>query len=105
MLSERVSTMESERIQLQNQVSQLNGVIIALKNEQSEQSDIRIECERRLREKEQVISELGGVISTQKTSIVRLMRESDLQKELEEKMKEKEDQLVRVIEKDDSRVI
>ena len=65
MLSERVSTMESERIQLQNQVSQLNGVIIALKNEQSEQSDIRIECERR-------------VISTQKTSIVRLMRESDL---------------------------
>ena len=75
MLSERVSTMESERIQLQNQVSQLNGVIIALKNEQSEQSDIRIECERRLREKEQVISELGGVISTQKTSIVRLMRE------------------------------
>ena len=105
MLSERVNTMESERIQLQNQVSQLNGVIIALKNEQSEQSDIRIECERRLREKEQVISELGGVISTQKTSIVRLMRESDLQKELEEKMKEKEDQLVRVIEKDDSRVI
>ena len=78
MLSERVSTMESERIQLQNQVSQLNGVIIALKTEQSEQSDIRIECERRLREKEQVISELGGVISTQKTSIVRLMRESDL---------------------------
>ena len=65
-------------IHSQQQEIRLKGLIIALKNEQSEQSDIRIECERRLREKEQVISELGGVISTQKTSIVRLMRESDL---------------------------
>lgn len=78
MLSERVTAMESEKTQLQNQISQLNGVIIALKNEQNEVSDVRIECERRLREKEQVISELGGVISAQKTSIVRSERVSDV---------------------------
>lgn len=78
MLSERVTAMESEKTQLQNQISQLNGVIIALKNEQNEVSDARIECERRLREKEQVISELGGVISAQKTSLVRSERVSDL---------------------------
>lgn len=36
-----MSTVESERTQLQNQISQLNGVIIAL-NEQSEQSDTEL---------------------------------------------------------------
>ena len=65
-----MSGLEAEKAQLQNQISQLNGAIIALKNEHSQQSDSIIESERRVREKEQVIAKLGGVINSQKQEIV-----------------------------------
>ena len=63
---------ENEKAQLQSQISQLNAAIVALKGEQSQQSDATLEVERRMKEKEQVISELGNVINTQKTKIVRI---------------------------------
>ena len=63
---------ENEKAQLQSQISQLNAAIVALKGEQSQQSDATLEVERRVKEKEQVISELGNVINTQKTTIVRI---------------------------------
>ena len=63
---------ENEKAQLQSQISQLNAAIVALKGEQSQQSDATLEVERRVKEKEQVISELDNVINTQKTTIVRI---------------------------------
>lgn len=62
--------LEAEKSQLQSQISQLNSAIIALKTEYSQQSDSIIESERRVREKEQVIAKLGGVINSQKQTIV-----------------------------------
>lgn len=62
--------LEAEKSQLQSQISQLNSAIIALKTEHSLQSDSIIESERRVREKEQVIAKLGGVINSQKQTIV-----------------------------------
>ncbi len=62
--------LEAEKSQLQSQISQLNSAIIALKTEHSQQSDSIIESERRVREKEQVIAKLGGVINSQKQTIV-----------------------------------
>ena len=65
-----MSGLEAEKSQLQSQISQLNSAIIALKTEHSQQSDSIIESERRVREKEQVIAKLGGVINSQKQMIV-----------------------------------
>ena len=61
---------ENEKAQLQSQISQLNAAIVALKGEQSQQSDATLEVERRVKEKEQVIGELGNMINSQKTTIV-----------------------------------
>ena len=72
-----MSSLESEKAQLQGQISQLNSAIIALKNEHSQQSDSVIESERRVREKEQVIAKLGGVINGQKQTIVEMGRWSE----------------------------
>lgn len=69
-----MSSLEAEKAQLQGQISQLNSAIIALKNEHSQQSDSVIESERRVREKEQVIAKLGGVINGQKQTIVEMGR-------------------------------
>ena len=38
-MGERVAQLEGEKAQLQNQISNLNSSLIALKNEQSAQSD------------------------------------------------------------------
>lgn len=65
-----MTQLEGEKAQLQSQISQLNSAVIVLKNEHDEQSDSVIEAERRVREKEQVIAELGTVINSQKTRIV-----------------------------------
>lgn len=65
-----MNSLEAEKTQLQSQISQLNSAIIALKNEHNQQSDSIIETERRVREKEQVIAKLGGVINSQKQAIV-----------------------------------
>ena len=69
-MAERVTKTENEKAQLQSQISQLNAAIVALKGEQSQQSDAALEIERRVKEKEQVISELGSVINSQKATIV-----------------------------------
>ena len=65
-----MSKSESEKTQLQGQISQLNAAIVALKGEQNQQSDAVLVIERQVKEKEQVISELGTVINAQKNSIV-----------------------------------
>ena len=67
-MGERVAQLEGEKAQLQNQISNLNSSLIALKNEQSAQSDNVLEVEKRL--KEQVIPELGGLVKTLQASAV-----------------------------------
>ena len=69
-MGERVAQLEGEKAQLQNQISNLNSSLIALKNEQSAQSDNVLEVEKRLKEKEQVIFELGGLVKTLQASAV-----------------------------------
>ena len=69
-MGERVAQLEGEKAQLQNQISNLNSSLIALKNEQSAQSDNVLEVEKRLKEKEQVILELGGLVTTLQASAV-----------------------------------
>ena len=69
-MGERVAQLEGETAQLQNQISNLNSSLIALKNEQSAQSDNVLEVEKRLKEKEQVILELGGLVKTLQASAV-----------------------------------
>ena len=71
-MADRVTKAENEKAQLQGQISQLNAAIVALKGEQSQQSDATLEIERRVKEKEQVIGELGNVINSQKDTIVRI---------------------------------
>ena len=69
-MADRVARTENEKAQLQSQISQLNAAIVALKGEQNQQSDATLEVERRVKEKEQVIGELGNMINSQKTTIV-----------------------------------
>ena len=69
-MGERVAQLEGEKAQLQNQISNLNSSLIALKNEQSAQSDNVLEVEKRLKENEQVILELGGLVQTLQASAV-----------------------------------
>lgn len=76
-MGERVAQLEGEKAQLQNQISNLNSSLIALKNEQSAQSDNVLEVEKRLKEKEQVILELGGLVKTLQASAVGVMRGVD----------------------------
>lgn len=76
--------MESEKVQLQNQISNLNSTLIAMKAEASQKSDSTVEFEKKIKEKEQAITELGSVIKKQQEQI----------KTEEEQIKEKENQLV-----------
>lgn len=76
-MGERVAQLEGEKAQLQNQISNLNSSLIALKNEQSAQSDNVLEVEKRLKEKEQVVLELGGLVKTLQASAVGVVRGID----------------------------
>ena len=76
-MGERVAQLEGEKAQLQNQISNLNSSLIALKNEQSAQSDNVLEVEKRLKEKEQVILELGGLVKTLQARAVGVVKGVD----------------------------
>ena len=62
--------LEVEKSQLQNQISNLNNSVIAMKAELEHSSDDVLEKEKTLREKEQVINELGGVVKSLQNTIV-----------------------------------
>ena len=77
-MGERVAQLEGEKAQLQSQISNLNSSLIALKNEQSAQSDNVLEAEKRLKEKEQVVLELGSLVKTLQASTVSAARRVDV---------------------------
>ena len=87
--------LEGEKTQLQNQISNLNASVITMKEELSHHSDEMLEKDRVLREKEQVIAELGTMIKTLQANIVVLFFQINSQKNLEEEVSDKENQLVR----------
>lgn len=66
--------LEGEKAQLQGQISNLNSSLIALKNEQGAQSDNVLEAEKKVKEKEQVISELGVLVKSQQAAAVSVWR-------------------------------
>lgn len=62
--------LEGEKSQLQNQIANLNASVITMKEELSHHSDEMLEKEKTLREKEQVITELGTMIKSLQANIV-----------------------------------
>lgn len=68
--SDRILMLEGEKSQLQSQISNLNASVITMKEELSHHSDEMLEKDRTLREKEQVIAELGTMIKTLQANIV-----------------------------------
>lgn len=69
-MSDRIVQLEGEKAQLQAQISNLNSSLIALKNEQGAQSDNVLEAEKKVKEKEQVITELGALVKSQQAAAV-----------------------------------
>lgn len=87
-MNDKMAAMEGEKAQLQAQISNLNSTIIAMKAEATQQSDSAIEFDKRIKEKEQAISELGTLIKKQKEQL----------KNKDEQITEKENQLVKCLE-------
>lgn len=73
-MSDRIVQLEGEKAQLQAQISNLNSSLIALKNEQGAQSDNVLEAEKKVKEKEQVITELGALVKSQQAAAVGVER-------------------------------
>ena len=76
-MSDRIVQLEGEKAQLQAQISNLNSSLIALKNEQGAQSDNVLEAEKKVKEKEQVITELGALVKSQQAAAVGVERGSE----------------------------
>ena len=76
-MSDRIVQLEGEKAQLQAQISNLNSSLIALKNEQGAQSDNVLEAEKKVKEKEQVITELGALVKSQQVAAVGVERGSE----------------------------